>query len=67
MGEPVSPSPDPLRHLRIGSAVVVVLLTIWIGAVPAVSQEKIVHLHTGKPVMLDGTIGLGEWDDFLGS
>jgi hypothetical protein len=52
-----------MRHLRIGSAVVVVLLTIWIGAVPTVSQEKIVHVHTGKPVMLDGKIGLGEWDD----
>jgi hypothetical protein len=57
MGEPASPSADPCGICELESAVVVVLLTIWIGAVPTVSQEKIVHVHTGKPVMLDGKIG----------
>jgi len=44
-------------------AVVVILVTVWVGAASAKPPEEIVHVPTGKPVMVDGKIGPGEWSD----
>jgi hypothetical protein len=56
------------RRIRnVGLAVVAVLFTIsgtvCAGVVLAKTQEAIVHVPTGKPVMVDGKIGPGEWSD----
>jgi hypothetical protein len=48
------------RTRRSGPAVVVILVTIWVGALLAKTPEEIVHVPTGKPVMVDGKIGPGE-------
>lgn len=44
-------------------AVVVVLVTIWVGVIFAKTPEEIVQVPTGKPAMVDGKIGLEEWSD----
>jgi hypothetical protein len=46
-----------------GLAVVVALVTLWATAILAKTPEEIVHVPTGKPVMVDGKIGPGEWSD----
>ncbi len=51
------------RARRCGLAGVVILGTIWVGAALAKTPEEIVHVPTGKPVMVDGKIGPGEWSD----
>src|SRR5712692_3868068 len=51
------------RTRRSGLAVVVIIATVWGGGVLAKTPKGIVHVPTGKPVMVDGKIGPGEWSD----
>jgi len=44
-------------------AAVAILATICAGVTLAKTPEEIVHVPTGKPVMVDGKIGPGEWSD----
>ena len=54
----------PQQGTRLfGLAVVVALVTIWATAILAKTSEEIVHVPTGKPVMVDGKIWPGEWSD----
>ena len=44
-------------------AAVAIVATICAGVTLAKTPEEIVHVPTGKPVMVDGKIGPGEWSD----
>jgi hypothetical protein len=52
------PHYSPGRRLRSGSEI-----TVWVGAASARPPKEIVHVPTGKPVMVDGKIEPGEWRD----
>lgn len=51
------------RIKHVGLAAVVILFTTWIGTQSGNSQEKIVRVPSGKPVMVDGRIEPREWND----
>jgi hypothetical protein len=44
-------------------AAIAILVTMCAGVTLAKAPEEIVHVPAGKPVMVDGKIGPGEWSD----
>jgi len=54
--------PQPRTRL-LDLALPVILIAIWVGVIFAKTPEEIVHVPEGKPVMVDGKIGLEEWSD----
>lgn len=52
---------ERIRH--VGLAAVIILYTTWIGTASGNSQENLVRVPSGKPVMVDGRIEPGEWSD----
>lgn len=58
----------PKAYLRdqrraLGLGVIVIVSTVWIGAMLPETPEEIIRLSVGKPVMVDGNIEPGEWSD----
>ena len=51
------------RRNGLGLGVIVILSTVGIGAMLADTPKEIIHLSVGKPVMVDGNIEPGEWND----
>ena len=51
------------RRRAFGLGVIVILSTVWIGAMLPETPEEVIHQSAGKPVMVDGNIEPGEWSD----